>query len=54
MSNFKLPKKCKLCELNEILDESTILRGGTENDRASENIGRGVVRFITSCFIHFT
>ncbi len=28
VSNFKLPKKCELCELNANLDESTILRGG--------------------------
>ncbi len=28
MSNFKLPKKCELCELNENVDELTKLRGG--------------------------
>ncbi len=41
MSNFKLPKKCELCELNENLAESTILRGSAENERASENMGGG-------------
>ncbi len=35
----KLPKKCELCELNENLAESIILRGGAENERASENMG---------------